>query len=214
MARQLAHSQPGSLRLELRLDPSPKRIRVVHDGECLVDTIGASLGYATGRHPDYLMPADDVEWGRLLVETAAQSDPFGSYHAIQIDSSRVTIGKRYVDGAAAGLVSFAFDRMDAWFEEDEQIHFHPRDPYRRVEVIESSRQVEVTVNGELLACSDRPRLVTETGLPARWYIPRIDVDWSKLVPSTTSSGCQYKGDASWWHVEPRDGDRLTDVVWG
>ena len=83
-----------------------------------------------------------------------------------------------------------------------------------VDVIESGRHIEITVNDEVIASSDRPRLVTETGLPARWYIPRIDVEWAMLKSSTTTSGCQYKGLAQWWHVTTADADQLGDVVWG
>jgi uncharacterized protein (DUF427 family) len=119
-----------------------------------------------------------------------------------------------VTGQAAGLASFDFDAMDAWFEEDEQIWFHARDPFRRVDVIESSRRIEITVGGKVVASSSRPRLVTETGLSERWYVPRIDVDWSQITSSETSSGCQYKGIANWWHVSQEGSDQLVDVVWG
>jgi uncharacterized protein (DUF427 family) len=200
---------------ELRIDRTAKRIRVVLAGEIVADSVRANLAYATGRHPEYLLPEEDIEWGTVDVEDATpDSDLIGLHNPLRSRNHEGTIGRRYVDGSAAGLVSFEFDKMDAWFEEDEQIWFHPRDPYRRVEVIESSRSIEVTVDGRLLADSERPRLVTETGLPERWYIPRVDVDWTQLAPSTTSSGCQYKGEANWWHVDADGGDRLADVVWG
>ena len=104
--------------------------------------------------------------------------------------------------------------MNAWFEEDEQIWFHARDPFRRVDVTESSRLVEITVDGLVVARSQSPRLVTETGLPKRWYIPRIDVDWIQMRSSGTTSSCQYKGVANWWHLCQDDSGQLADVVWG
>jgi len=210
-----ALSTTAPSRGEIRIDRTAKRIRTVLAGEIVADSVRANLAYATGRHPEYLLPEQDVDWGTFDVDDAtSESDLIGSHHLLRSRNREGTVGRRYVDGPAAGLVSFEFDKMDAWFEEEEQIWFHPRDPYRRVEVIESSRSIEVTVDGRLLASSERPRLVIETGLPERWYIPRVDVDWTQLAPSTTSSGCQYKGEANWWHVEADGMDRLADVVWG
>lgn len=211
---------PANPATEIRIDRTAKRIRVHFGGEMLADTINARLGYATGLHPEYLVPSTDVTLaGAEIDEAEAQTSPWGRFHVIRTagsDSHRATIiGRHYVDGPAAGLVSFDFEAMDAWFEEDEQIWFHPRDPYRRVDVTESSRRLEIRVNGRTLARSDRPRLVTETGLPARWYVPRADVNWSRLTRSPTSSGCQYKGIADWWHIRADGSDpQLADVVWG
>jgi len=200
---------------QIRIDRTPRRIRVVLGGATIGDSTDAKLGYAAGSHPEYLLPVADVTWSALTVdEDAGGTDPFGDYHTIRAAIGAAPLGRRYVAGHAEGLVQLTFDAVDAWFEEDEQIWFHARDPYRRVDVTESSRHVEITVDGVTVARTDRPRLVTETGLPERWYVPRADVDWSKLSPSNTSSACQYKGIASWFDVEVDGHDRLVDVVWG
>jgi uncharacterized protein (DUF427 family) len=200
---------------EIRVDPTAKRIRVFLGGALLADSTTARLAYATGRHPEYLIPAADVAWTGLEMDGVdCGQDMFGPYRSIREKEGAQEVGRRYSGGPAADYASFVFECMDSWFEEDEQVWFHPRDPFRRVEVTESSRHVEIAVNGQTVARSDRPRLVTETGLPARWYLPRSDVDWSKLTPSTTTSGCQYKGLADWWHVRTDDSDQLADVVWG
>lgn len=204
----------GSLRTEVRIDDSPKRIRVFFAGEPLADSMSARLGYVTGEHPEYLLPVTDVVWNHAVVDDTDGGDsPLGQYRAIRPEAGGREIGRCYTGGHASGLASFDFGLMDGWYEEDEQIWFHARDPFRRVEVVESSRLVEVSVNGRLVASSSRPRLVTETGLPERWYIPRIDVDWAQLAPSGTTSGCQYKGLADWWHVRQAGTDRLADVAW-
>jgi uncharacterized protein (DUF427 family) len=211
-AQPTARSAP---RTEVRLDRTAKRIRVFFAGELLADSIVAHLGYTTGRHPEYLLPTADVTWDHAAVDDTEVGDsPFGRYHPLRAVPGGRAIGRRYTAGHAKGMASFDFELMDAWYEEDEQIWFHARDPFRRVEVIESSRLIEVTVNGRMMARSSRPRLVTETGLPERWYIPRIDVDWTYLASSTTTSGCQYKGLANWWHVCQDGSDQLADVVWG
>ena len=68
--------------------------------------------------------------------------------------------------------------MDAWFEEDEEVFVHPRDPHHRVDVLRSSRHVRVRIDGRLVADSARPCVLFETGMPARYYLPRADVAWT------------------------------------
>jgi uncharacterized protein (DUF427 family) len=199
---------------EIRFDPTPRRIRARLGTKTIADSTRAQLVYAVGRHPEYMVPLGDVAWAGLTVDDDPRTDALGDYHGIRHEPDGGRIGRRYVDGHAAGLVQLDFAAMDAWFEEDEQIWFHPRDPFRRVDVIESSRHVKIVVDGVTVAESDRPRLVTETGLPERWYLPRADVDWSTLDPSDTTSNCQYKGIAGWWNVSLASHDSLADVAWG
>jgi uncharacterized protein (DUF427 family) len=117
---------------------------------------------------------------------------------------------------ASGLKDhFAFDwnKMDSWSEEDEEIFVHPRDPYKRVDVLQSSRHVCVVVSGQTVADTCRPRLLFETNHPVRYYIPQEDLRMGLLVPSATKSRCPYKGPASYWSV--RIGDHVfEDLVWG
>jgi uncharacterized protein (DUF427 family) len=113
--------------------------------------------------------------------------------------------------ALAGLVTFDWQGPLTWFEEDEPLLVHARDPHKRVDVVRSSRSVRVEVDGELLAESRRPLLLFETTLPTRYYLPPEDVR-VELVPSETASTCPYKGVASWWSA--RVGDRLVeDIAW-
>jgi uncharacterized protein (DUF427 family) len=90
--------------------------------------------------------------------------------------------------------------MRSTFEEDTEIFYRPCDPYRRVDILESSRRVRVEVDGVVVAETQRPRLVLETSLPVQWYIPRSDINWVYLSASETESYCQYKGKARYWDV--------------
>ena len=199
---------------QTRIDHTPRRIRVRLESTMVADSVDARLVYATGRHPEYAFVSTDVKWSGLVVGDSDHDELFGEYRSIQSAGSGKAVGRIYTSGPAEQLVQFEFAAMDAWFEEDEQIWFHARDPFRRVDVIESSRHVEVTVEGRVVAATDRPRLVAETELPARWYIPRADVDWSVLAPSETQSACQYKGIATWFHLDASGHDRLADLAWG
>jgi uncharacterized protein (DUF427 family) len=119
-------------------------------------------------------------------------------------------GFRLADGDLAGYVALDFEAFE-WLEEDEPIRSHPRDPYHRVDVRRSSRPVRIEVGGEVVAATTRARLLCETSLPMRFYLPREDVRVD-LQPSSTESYCPYKGEASYWSVEVA-GHRLEDVAW-
>jgi len=102
------------------------------------------------------------------------------------------------------------NRADAWYEE---VIGHPHDPYHRVGIHESSRHVKVLVNGEVVAETNRPKLLFETSLPTRYYIPPEDVREELLVPSETKTVCPYKGLASYYSVKEAGGDLLEDLIW-
>jgi len=137
----------------------------------------------------------------------------------------VVVGDRRVENAVwaypepiagapdiSDYVAFYWDLADSWYEEDEEVFRHARDPYKRVDVIQSSRHVRVLVSGEVVADTHRPRLLFETGLPVRYYIPKLDVRQDLLAPSDKRTRCPYKGEAIYWSVVLGD-ERLEDVVW-
>ncbi len=98
------------------------------------------------------------------------------------------------------------------YEDDEPVYVHPRDPHIRVDILASSRHVRVEIGGTVVAESPRPRLLFETGLPVRYYLPRTDVRMDVLQASDTVTRCPYKGQAE--HFSARIGDDLVpDVAW-
>jgi len=114
--------------------------------------------------------------------------------------------------AIKDFVAFYWNRVDAWYEEDEEIFVHPRDPYKRVDVLDSTRSVQVVVGGQVVAETRRARFLFETRLPTRYYIPPEDVRMDLLVPSETVTRCPYKGQARYYSV--KIGDKVfSDLVW-
>jgi uncharacterized protein (DUF427 family) len=111
-----------------------------------------------------------------------------------------------------GLIRFDWDAMDAWFEEDEEVYVHPHDPYKRIDILHSSRHIEVEVNGVKIAETRSPTLLFETGLPTRYYMPKVDVRMDLLTPTDATSGCAYKGFANYWSVQA-GGETLADLAW-
>ncbi len=109
-------------------------------------------------------------------------------------------------------VAFYWNKMDGWYEEDEEVFIGPKDPYTRVDCLASSRHVRVDLNGVTVAETDRPVLLLETGLPHRFYIPSADVRQELLRPSERVIGSPYKGQASYFHVDA-DGETFEDVAW-
>jgi uncharacterized protein (DUF427 family) len=122
---------------------------------------------------------------------------------------------RYEDSPIEELreaIRLDWNSMDAWFEEDEELFTHPRDPYTRVDILPSSRHVRVEVDGVTLAESTSPRLLFETGLPVRYYLPKTHVRMDLLTATDSVSHCPYKGQAEWWAV--RAGNRVhDDLAW-
>jgi uncharacterized protein (DUF427 family) len=211
--------EPPSPGRALYLEPTPKRIRVVVGGETIADSRRAFLLHESGHQPIYYFPPEDVRADVLEPSdrhTRCPKKGEASYHTIRVGSNVVEAGAWYYPEVLPdappelkGLIAFYFNRMDQWFEEDEEIFVHPRDPYHRVDVIPSDRHVRVSLDGELLAESTRAMALFESNLPTRWYLPREDVV-AELEPSEAVTRCPYKGKAGYYSVPVSEG---RDLVW-
>jgi uncharacterized protein (DUF427 family) len=203
----------------VRIEHGAKRVRAYLGGVPVADTTRPVLVWEKPYYPAYYFPLEDVRM-ELLEEDG------GSVHSpSRGDATTYTVGAggREARGAALRfadspleelreLIRLDWDAMDAWFEEDEEVFTHPRDPYTRVDILPSSRHVRVEVDGETIAESTSPRLLFETGLPVRYYVPKTHVRMDLLIPTETASHCPYKGEAEWWSV--RVGDTVhEDLAW-
>jgi uncharacterized protein (DUF427 family) len=203
-------------------EPNQRRVRVFYGGEAVADSTGTRYLFETGYLPVYYFPRSDVRFDLLEATDHHTRCPFkgeASYYTVVAGGRRAENAVwAYPEPLAsvpelADLVAFYWDSADAWFEEDDEVFVHPRSPYHRVDVMNSSRHVQVRVGDVTVADSHRPRLLFETGLPVRYYLPKLDVRQDLLVPSGTRTRCPYKGEASYWSVEV-GGSRFEDVVWG
>ena len=209
--------QPGKA---LYLEPTPKRIRVEVGGEVIADSRHAFLLHEGGLQPIYYFPLEDVREEFLEPSdrhTHCPKKGDASYYTIRAGGEVVEAGAWYypepLDGTPPikDLIAFYFDRMGRWLEEGEEIGVHPRDPYHRIDVLATDRHIRVSLDGELLAETDRALALFESNLPTRWYMPAEDVVAS-LEPSDTITHCPYKGAAAYYSVEA-DGDGGKDLVW-
>jgi uncharacterized protein (DUF427 family) len=203
-------------------EPSPRRVRATLGGVTVADSTRVKLMFDGPRLPVYYFPREDVRVDLMEPtghHTHSRALGEASYWTVRV-GERVAENAAWSYPAAPGehaevkeYVALVWDKMDAWFEEDDEVFVHARDPYHRIDVLNSSRHVQVIVGGEVVAETRRPRLLFETHLPTRYYIPKLDVRLDLLEPSETVSRCPYKGIASYWSV--RIGDRLfKDLVWG
>ncbi|MCT2591444.1 DUF427 domain-containing protein [Streptomyces sp. N2-109] len=199
----------------------PRRVRAVIGGETVVDTRDGKLLHETGLLPQLYIPLADVRSDVLEASDHTTHCPFkgqASYWSVRVGDQRAENGvwayPEALDGAAwlRGHLALYWQAADAWFDEDEEVHGHLRDPYHRVDVRQSSRHVRVLLDGRPVAETDRPMLLSETGLPNRYYIPPEDVRRDLLTESPTRTVCPYKGTTTYWAFA--DGDRrVDDVAW-
>jgi uncharacterized protein (DUF427 family) len=205
----------------LYFEDSPRRVRVKFGGQTVADSRRVKLMHEAGLLPVYYFPEEDVRMDLLEATDHTTHCPFKGDALYWT----VRVGDRVAENAVwsypnpleeapplAGYLAFYWRRMDHWFEENEEVFVHPRDPYHRVDVLESSRHVRVSMNGEVVAETERPAILFETGLPPRYYIPPEDVRDDVLAGSQNTTQCPYKGIASYYSVVA-GGDRAEALVW-
>ena len=204
------------------IEVSPRRVRVRFGGQVVADSRRVKLVFSGPRHfPAYYFPLADVRQDLLKESSRSVQHPGlgrARYWSLQAG------GKIAEDSAwgfpepvaeAADLrdhITFRWNDMDAWFEEDDEVFVHARDPYTRVDVLHSSRHIKVVVDGVTVAESHRPHLLFETHLPTRYYLPKLDVRLDLLTPSETHTHCPYKGVASYYNLTV-NGKTYQNFVW-
>lgn len=202
-----------------KVAPVPRRVRGVLDGQTVVDSTKALYVWEWPYYPQYYFPLADVRSDLLVAEDHPPHSPWGTIAAYSLRageqhrSRAVKVVTESTHEGLAGTAHFDWAALDAWYEEDEQVFVHPRNPYVRVDALRSTRQVHIELEGVTLARTSSPVMVFETGLPTRYYVNRTEVDFVNLVPSDTVTECPYKGKTSgYWSVRT-PGALHTDLAW-
>jgi uncharacterized protein (DUF427 family) len=210
----MATEQRGRVRAEA----AAKRVRAFLGGEAVADTTRPLLVWEVPYYPTYYVPADDVRAELVPTGETTHSPSKGDGEVLTVRTSTAEAAAaavRFADSPIPEIrdhVRLDWQAMDAWFEEDEQVFTHPRSPYTRVDILPSSREVVVKLGDAEVARTTHAHALFETGLPTRWYVPRVDVRMDLLTPSQTVTHCPYKGRAV--HFAARTGDDVTpDVAW-
>ncbi len=203
----------------IRLEPSAKRVRAYLAGIPVADSAHPMLVWENPHYPAYYLPVSDVRTDLLELEADTSHSPSrgdAQSYALMAGGRRVPAAAlRYTDSPIAelrDLIRLEWQAMDAWFEEDEEVFIHPRDPHTRIDILASSRHVRVEIDGVTVAESTSPRLLFETGLPVRYYLPKPHVRMDLLTPTDTVTHCPYKGQAEYWTANI-GGAVHPDIAW-
>lgn len=204
--------------------PTQKKVRVEFNGVVIAESSQTLLMRESNYELNYYFPVEAVNQDYLVDEGHTEES---GYRGLARFWS-VKVGNQRAENAAwehpnepsnakrpdlRGYISFKFHAMDKWYEEAEEIIIHPRDPFHRVDIVQSNRHVRVEVGDVTVAETTNAMFLFETGLPARYYIPQDDINMEYLIPIDKQTGCPYKGWASYWSINI-DGTDYGDLVWG
>jgi uncharacterized protein (DUF427 family) len=219
LAWQQGPLAPGSVGRFLVPDPLPERLlfaeplrrrmRVRFGGDWIADSEHVVLLHEPGRYPVAYFPKADA------AEKALQPSDHSSQHrdlgptkwyvvrAGERDAARGAWEHTALPAYASELrdhVAFAWRAMDAFYEEDERIVGHAADRYHRIDIRQASRHLVVRSGDRVVADTERPMVLYESGFAPRWYVPREDVDASALTPVEKQTFCPYKGVCSYYDI--------------
>ncbi|MDQ2743625.1 MAG: DUF427 domain-containing protein [Chloroflexota bacterium] len=215
----MPNAYPAMLVEPGHVEPVPRRVRAYLGGKVVVDTTRALYVWEWAGYPQFYIPEGDVNAAALSEDGTDHSDAQGTFRSQALHVGTTTVeqaGRHYTASdlpGVAGTIHLRWEAMDAWFEEDEQVFVHARNPYTRVDALRSSRRVRVEVDGVVVAESDATVMVFETGLPTRYYFDHSALNPAALTPSSTVTACPYKGvTSSYWSVTAR-GTVHNDLAW-
>jgi len=189
----------------------------------IVDTTSAVHVWEHQGYPQFYFPVTELRnchWTNTGDVEGKSSKPGAAILKVSVEGPD---GKKETDrvihflkdgetGELAGLVRLEFGAMDGWLEEDTPIYVHPKDPFKRVDILQSCRTVEVKVDGHSVAKSSGAFHLLETGLPTRYYLPLASVDHAVLRKSDLITKCPYKGEAQYYDVVV-GGQTYKNLVW-
>ncbi|KAM0255506.1 hypothetical protein ACHAQJ_005651 [Trichoderma viride] len=204
--------------------PTPRRVRVIFNQTTIVDTTRAVWVWEHDYYPYFYIPASELKDSTVRDSQSIKSEGTAKAAIVELTvPARAGIPEKSTTrvlrfdndpslGNLAGLVRLEFGAMDTWLEEDIPIFVHPKDPFKRIDILPSTRPIEVRIGGKTVATTTFAMHLHETSLPVRYYIPLTSIDPSILRRSATITSCPYKGDAEYYNVVV-DGKEYKDIVW-
>ncbi len=203
-------------------EASQRWVRVKFGGETIADSTQVMVLRRASRLPVYCFPREDVRMDLMeITQHSSEFPPQGT-----ATYWNIKVGDKTTDNAAwcfldpadpwqplKNYIIFEWGKMDAWFEEDEEVFVHLRDPYHRIDVLQSSRHLRIVVGDETVAETRRAMFLFETGFPTRYYIQREDCRMDLLEPTDNQTRCPYKGIASSYWSIVAGGKILENCVW-
>ncbi|KAF4971409.1 hypothetical protein FZEAL_9860 [Fusarium zealandicum] len=201
-----------------------RRVRAVHNHTFIVDTTKSVYIWEHDFYPALYVPQKDLINCELNDKREIPSEGNGSAAVAElVVSPHDGLGEARVEGVLrfntdetlghlAGKVRIEFGSISQWLEEDAPIYVHPKDPFKRVDILRSQRPIEVKVNGKTIAKATSCMHLFETGLPTRYYLPLASVDQAVLRHSDLRTRCPYKGEAEYYNIVV-DGEEMNNLAW-
>jgi uncharacterized protein (DUF427 family) len=187
-----------------------RRMRVRFGERWIAESENVLLLFEPGRYPVAYFPENDVSPGALeRTDHTTQHSDLGptSWYSVRAGEQHVAArGAWQHTGLPAyaselqARIAFAWRAMDSFYEEDERILGHAADPYHRIDIRQTSRNLVVRHGDRIIADTRRPLVLYESGFAPRWYIPRDDIDESALAPVKLQTFCPYKGLCSYYSI--------------
>lgn len=196
----------------LFVEPLRRRMRVRLGGNWVGDSQDVVLLHEPGRYPVAYFPRGDISEGTLAEEDVVTNHAvlgpvrWFSAHSGQRDVRRAAWAYSALPAHAAvldGRIAFAWRAMDGFYEEDERIVGHAADAYHRIDIRSTSRHLLVRDGDQVIAETQRPLVLYESGFAPRWYVSREDVDSAALKPVEGNTFCPYKGIAVYYDINGR-----------
>ncbi|MGW1886668.1 DUF427 domain-containing protein [Streptomyces sp. NPDC001970] len=187
-----------------------RRMRVKFNGTWIGDSENVILMHEPGRYPVAYFPRQDVDEQALVAsDKVTHHKDLGDTAWYTVTASDRTTERAAweftaLPGHAADLqdrIAFAWRAMDAFYEEDERILGHAADPYHRIDIRNTSRTLEVRLGDTVVARSEHPVVLYESGFAPRWYVPRADIDESRLRTVDGQTFCPYKGLCDYYDID-------------
>ncbi|KAF2748606.1 DUF427-domain-containing protein [Sporormia fimetaria CBS 119925] len=199
-----------------KVERTPRRVRGRLNGKLAFDTTDARHVWEHPNYPQFYIPL-----GCFTSDASFNIGDEIEGTNKQARSALLTVGERtthenivFNTPKLDQLVRIEFGSIDQWYEEDLPIYVHPKDPYKRIDILPSSRNIRVELHGKVLAESSSPLLLLETSLRTRFYLPPTCVKWNHLLKSPTKTYCPYKGEARYFHAKATgDTPWVMDAVW-
>ncbi|KAL9002180.1 MAG: hypothetical protein Q9188_004876 [Gyalolechia gomerana] len=193
-------------------EKTPRRVRTMFDREWLFDTTSASHVWEHPYYPQIYIPTSAIKADQLTKTASIDKDESVFSATIKSPNKETDRVLVFEKGALAGLTRVEFGAMDGWFEEDAPIYGHFKDPYKRVEILPSTRRVTIKVGDVVIADSTHNMFLFETMLRPRYYMPKTAVQWKYVTPSSTTALCPYKGQSEYYSLNV-NGKVIEDAMW-
>ena len=203
----------------LVLEKSAKWIRGTIFNETIISSKNTFILLENGHLPTYYFPKNCVRMNLLSKNDKSTFCPFkgtATYWDYKYENNNIIdfawSYEEPIDGQKdiSGLLAFYWNKLDNWYEEAEEIFSHPRDPYVRLDVIKSSRNIKILLDDKVILSTNRSFILFETNKNPKYFFSINEIE-AELVFSETIFRCPYKGISNYLSIK-KNNKTFKDVI--